>query len=175
MLLNITPADALDLVVAPKQVRKDRVIPAQFPHSPNSPYQREYEWLFTYERQLVAFLERWLKPYRYELIGEKGILCEALSNAFCHGHDKNPEKTIVVRVLLGEKGLIVQIKDSGPGFDARTVYRQYHSRKQYWMTAGNGLRQMAQSSNFGVFHDRTGTISHLVHLFNGSLEHVAYR
>ena len=172
MLLNITPADALDLVGSPQQIRKDRIIPARFPHCSYSPYQQEYEWLFSYERQLVAFLEQWLKPYRYELIGEKGILCEALSNAFCHGHGKDPDKPIVVRVLLGAKGLIIQIKDRGLGFDVRAVYRRYYRQKQYWLTAGNGLRQMAQSANFGVFHDRTGTISHLLHLFEGSFEHL---
>ena len=168
MLLDITPAEALELIGSPRQVLKERVVPAEFPHCANSPYQPEYNWLFKYERRLAAFLETWLKPFRYELIGEKGILCEALSNAFYHGHGKDPYKPIVVRVLSGERGLIIQIKDHGPGFDVSTVYQRFYRRKKYFETAGNGLRLMARSSNFGVFHDRTGTISHLVHIFNQS-------
>ena len=65
------------------------VIPRDFPDCPNSCYQPEYDWLFQYERQIAAFLAPWLRAYRYELIGEKGILCEALSNAFSHGHRKD--------------------------------------------------------------------------------------
>ncbi len=173
MLLDITPAEALQLVDSPRQMLKDRVVPAEIPHCPDSPYQSGYNWLFSYERRIAAFLEQWLKPYRYELIGEKGILCEALSNAFCHGHDKDPCKPIIVRVLVGGRGLIVQIKDCGPGFDVRAVYQSYYTRKIYYSTAGNGLRLMAGSSSFGVFHDSTGTISHILYFFNGSFDNTA--
>jgi hypothetical protein len=170
MLLSITPEQALDLIVSPRQILKDRIVPAEFAHCPDSPYQPGYDWLFSYERRLAAFLEEWLKPYRYELIGEDGILCEALSNAFCHGHNKDPYRPIIVRVILGKQGLIVQIKDTGPGFDVQTVYNRFVDQKQYYSTAGNGLRLMAQSPRFGVFHDPTGTNFVLVHLFDNTTE-----
>ncbi len=67
-----------------------------------------YGWLFWYERKLARFLEPWLKEFRQEIIGEKGIICEALSNAYCHGHRKDPAKVIKVNVLMGEHGLIIQ-------------------------------------------------------------------
>lgn len=174
MLLDITPAQALEMVDSPTQMLKDRLVPAQMPHCPDSPYQPEYNWLFTYERRIAAFLEQWLKPYRYELIGEKGLLCEALSNAFCHGHAKDPLKPIIVRVLVGKRGIIIQIKDNGSGFDVRTVYHRYHKKKKYYVTAGNGIRRMAQSSNFGFFHDPTGTISHLVYFFKEPFENAVF-
>ncbi len=169
MLLVIEPAKALQLIESPRQVRKDRIVPMECPVIPNSPYQPEYDWLFRYERQIAGFLEKWLKPFRYELIGEKGILCEALSNSFYHGHNKNPEIPIIVRVLLGQQGLMVQIKDNGPGFGVQQIYKNYLSRKPYYSTAGNGIRWMAESSNFGVFHDTTGTICCLLHLFSNGL------
>jgi anti-sigma regulatory factor (Ser/Thr protein kinase) len=173
MLLSITPADALELIASPRQILKDRVVPAEFPRILDSPYRIGYDWLHSYERHLAAGLEKWLKPHRYELIGENGILCEALSNAFCHGHGKDPCKPIIVRILLGEKGLIVQVKDTGKGFDAQSVYRRYHSRKPYYSSAGNGIRLMARSACFGVLHDSTGTIFILVHLFGDALQGLA--
>jgi anti-sigma regulatory factor (Ser/Thr protein kinase) len=170
MLLSMTPEEALHLIVSPRQVLKERIVPAEFPHLPDSPYQPGYDWLYNYERRIAAFLEKWLKDHRYELIGEKGILCEALSNAFCHGHEKDPHKPIWVRVILGERGLIVQIKDTGPGFDVQGIYRRYHAKKRYYSTAGNGIRLMDQSTNFGILHDATGTVFILVHLFDNGFE-----
>lgn len=168
MLLSITPQQALELIASSRQILKDRIVPAQFPAAPDSPYRPGYDWLYIYERRLASFLERWLKPYRYELIGENGILCEALSNAFFHGHDKDPEKPIVVRVILGDRGIIVQVKDTGPGFDVRKVYEQYKSQEKYYSKAGNGMRLMAGSSSFGVLHDSTGTVFFLVHVFDNA-------
>lgn len=175
MLLSITPEQALELIASPRQILKDRIVPADFPHSPDSPYRPGYDWLYSYERHIAAFLEKWLKPYRYELIGENGILCEALSNAFFHGHAKDPDRPIVVRVILGKQGLIVQIKDTGPGFNVQKVYNHYRTQKKYYSKAGNGIRLMAQSPNFGVTHDPTGTNFILVHLFDNTLENLAPR
>jgi anti-sigma regulatory factor (Ser/Thr protein kinase) len=172
MLLRMTPEEALHLIVSPRQILKERIVPAEFPHLPDSPYLPGYDWLYNYERRIAAFLEKWLKTHRYELIGEKGILCEALSNAFCHGHEKDPQKPILVRVILGKQGLIVQIKDTGPGFDVQGTYKRYHTKKRYYSTAGNGIRLMDQSPTFGVLHDATGTVFILVHLFDNGLENV---
>lgn len=170
MLLTMEPGQALVLIESPRLVREDTIIPGQIPEHPDSPYQAAYDWLFVYERQLAAFLEEWLRPYRFELIGEKGILCEALSNAFCHGHAKDPCKPIVLYVFKGKKGLLVRIKDSGEGFDVQTVYHRFCNNKHYYSTAGNGLRLMAQSRRFGVFYDATGTAFHLLYFFDGTLD-----
>lgn len=170
MLLSISPEESLRLIASPCQILKDRIIPSEFPRNPDSPYRPEYDWLYSYERRIAAFLEKWLNSYRYELIGEKGILCEALSNSFFHGHAKDPDKPIIVRVILGKMGLIVQIKDTGPGFDVQKVYSRYRTKKQYYSKAGNGLRLMAQSPSFGVLYDASGTVFILVYLFDNSLE-----
>jgi len=174
MLLSMTPEQALDLIASPRQILKERIVPAEFPQSQDSPYRSGYDWLYSYERRIAAFLEKWLKPHRYELIGENGILCEALSNAFFHGHAKDPQKPIIVRVILGDRGLIVQIKDTGPGFDAHSVYRRFRTQKKYYSKAGNGIRLMAQSPRFGILYDVTGTIFFLVHLFDGTLDQLSF-
>ena len=78
-----------------------------------------------------------------------------------------------MRVILGNKGLIVQIKDTGPGFDVRKVYNHYRTQKKYYSKAGNGIRLMARSPIFGVLHDSTGTVFILLYLFDNGLEALA--
>ena len=175
MILKITLSEALALLEAPEIIRRDDIVPRDFPDCPNSLYQPEYDWLFQYERQIAAFLAKWLRAHRYELIGQKGILCEALSNAFSHGHRKDPFKTIHVCVWLGRKGLLVEIRDSGEGFSAGDTYDNYFKRKQYFALAGNGMRLMAESRTFGVFHHSGGTAFCLLYLFKASLRDLPER
>lgn len=173
MLLAISPSEAREWIREPELIREDRIIPGDFPAAPNSPYAENYDWLFIYERRIAAFLEPWLKRFRYELIGHKGILCEALSNAFFHAHQKDSGKPIVVRVLLGKAGLMVDVEDCGPGFPVQNVYNRFCEKKCYFSSAGNGTRLMAENPNFGVFHSASGRIFHLLHLFAGNLAEVA--
>ena len=157
---------AMDFIHAAELVRDDTIVPAQVPECVNSTYRRGYDWLYRYERDIAGFLEPWLKPYRYDLIGEKGILCEALSNAFSHGHQKDPKQPILVHVYLGEHGLLVRIADSGAGFDVKNVMQRYFQKKHYYNTAGNGFHLMATSTKFGIFYNARGTVFHLLYAFH---------
>jgi anti-sigma regulatory factor (Ser/Thr protein kinase) len=103
--------------------------------------------------------------YRYELIGSKGLLCEALSNAFAHGNRKDPHLPIGVTIHQGTRGVVVRIKDSGKGFDIDGVLEEYSQGKSYYHTAGNGLRLMISSTVFHVFYTEGGTAFHLLHTF----------
>jgi hypothetical protein len=170
MLLGINATRAYRLIDQPQLIRSDRIVPQEFPPCPNSPYAPGYDWLFLYERQIAAFLEPWLKPYRWELIGERGIICEALSNAFLHAHAKDPGKVILLRVLLGKAGIMVEIEDSGRGFSVSRVYQGFMNNRRYFSSAGNGFRLMAANPNFGIFYSPAGTILYLVHRFAGDLD-----
>ncbi|MBU1168762.1 MAG: ATP-binding protein [Proteobacteria bacterium] len=164
MLIDITLEQALETLCDTKIILHEILIPSHCKNA-NSPYKPEYEWLFMYERKLAAFLETWTAHLRNELIGDKGILCEALSNAFCHGHKKDPLLPIDVYVFLGENGLLVRIKDTGPGFNLDDVKDQYTKGKTYFHLAGNGLRQMIRSSDFQIFYTDNGTGFNLMYLF----------
>ena len=166
MWLSVDLKGALDFVQSPKLIRDDIIIPKDFPECANSTYRPGYDWLYRYERDIAAFLEPWLKPYRYDLIGEKGILCEALSNAFSHGHGKDPKRAIVLKVYLGSRGLLVRVSDTGDGFNVPRVFQGYLQKEVYYHTAGNGIRLMATSNCFGVFYDRSGTAFHLLYDFD---------
>jgi anti-sigma regulatory factor (Ser/Thr protein kinase) len=98
------------------------------------------------------------------------LLCEALSNAFYHGHQRDPQRPIGMRVLVGEHGLIVHIADSGPGFDVAAVIDDYFKRRQYYSSAGNGLRLMDQSTRFAVYYNQPGNIFSLLYRFDGAYD-----
>lgn len=166
MLLSVNLEKVLVYIQSPKLIRDDTIVPDEFPECVDSTYRRGYDWLYRYERDIASFLEPWLKPYRYELIGEKGILCEALSNAFCHGHGKDPKRTIVLKVFLGERGLVVRVCDSGKGFNVRQVFQSYRNKKMYYHTAGNGIHLMASSKHFGIFYDAAGSAFHMLYSFD---------
>ena len=166
MLLFIDLVQALAFIRSPKLVRDDIIVPERFPDCVDSTYRRGYDWLYQYEREIAAFLSPWLKSYRYELIGEKGLLCEALSNAFCHGHGKDPKRSIALKVFLGERGLVVRICDCGKGFNVQQVIESYRKKKIYYHTAGNGMQLMAGSKRFGIFYDASGAAFHLLYAFD---------
>lgn len=48
-------------------------------------------------------------------------LAEALSNAAVHGHRLDPERRVAVAVAVSPGCVVVEVSDSGGGFDARGV------------------------------------------------------
>ncbi|BCS96363.1 hypothetical protein DSLASN_19950 [Desulfoluna limicola] len=165
MLIHISFEQGLSRIDNQGILHEEILVPAQCPASPNSPYRAEYEWLFGVERSLARTLSPWLERYRYELIGSKGLLCEALSNAFAHGNRKDPKQPIGITIHEGKKGVMVRIKDNGKGFDIEGVIDEYRQGKSYYHTAGNGLRLMISSTVFNVFYTDNGTAFHLLYTF----------
>jgi len=165
MLTDLTFEDSLSRICDPRVIFNETLVPSVCGKNPNSNYRSGYDWLFTYERILASVLEPWTAHLRFELIGEKGVLCEALSNAFCHGHKKDPAKPIDLSIFLGENGLIVRVKDSGSGFDILQVKEQFTQGKAYFHLAGNGLKRMIQSPHFHIFFTDEGSGFNLMYLF----------
>ncbi len=173
MLLELELDRALIIIKNSRIVRKDTVIPMDFPPVSHTPYRPGYDWLFTYERELARFLETWLKDFRHELIGEKGILSEALSNAFCHGNQRDALIPIEISVYQGDLGIIVKIEDSGEGFNVNELRKKFERGKDYFHLAGNGFRRMMFSDNLGVFYNLSGNAFHLLYLFHGNIASLA--
>lgn len=169
MLLPLNSKQALELIDSPEIIREDQVIPGHFRPCMDSPYGAGYDWIYRYERKIAPFFEPLLKSHHAELAGEKGLLYEALSNAFCYGHHKNPLKPITVSVLLGRTGLIVRVSDCGKGFNVKKVYKHYEKRKRRFSSVGNGIRLMASSPCFGIFYNQKGTAINFLYLFENGL------
>lgn len=163
MLIHLSFEQGLARIENHGVIHAETLVPAKCPTNPNSPYRAEYEWLFGVERTLARILSPWLETHRHELIGNQGLLCEALSNAFAHGNRKDPHRPIGIVIHKGRKGVVVRIKDSGDGFDVDGVMEEYSRGKAYYHTAGNGLRLMISSTVFQVFYTDAGTAFHLLY------------
>jgi hypothetical protein len=173
MLLNFDVSQASEFIESPETIREDRVIPGHFRPCPESPYGAGFDWLYRYELKIATFLEPWLKSPLSDLIGEKSLLHEALSNAYCHAHHRDPLKPITVRVLLGSQGLIIQVNDCGKGFNVQKVYKHYRKKRRYLTCVGNGIRLMAASSRCGAFYNQKGTAVHLLYPFHQKLDELS--
>jgi anti-sigma regulatory factor (Ser/Thr protein kinase) len=169
MLLNLTIGQASDIIDSAEIIRKDQVIPGHFRPCPESPYPPGYDWLYRYEHTMAKFLESKLQSLPADLIGDKSLLNEALSNAFCHAHHQDRLKPITVSVLLGTKGFIIQVTDCGKGFNLQKAYKHYRKKRRYLTTVGNGIRRMAEAHQYGVFYNTKGTRVHLLYLFDSNL------
>lgn len=165
MLTDLTLEQGLSQIGGAQILFCETLVPSSCRPNPNSTYRPEYDWLFTYERILAGILEPYTAHLRFELIGDTGVLCEALSNAYCHGHKKDPAKPIDLTVYLGDKGLIVRVTDSGPGFDLETVKDRFSKGKSYFHLAGNGLKRMIHSPHFRIFFTDGGRSFNLMYMF----------
>ena len=166
MLIETTATDALGALGLYRILHEEIIVPGNTPMITNSPYREGYDWLFVYERKLFHVVEKWLKPYRYELIGKQGILTELLSNAYCHGHAREPSLPIRVVIWIGQRGLMILIEDSGEGFAVRKIKSNLMRGKRYYSLAGNGLRLAIESQNFDIFFNQKGNAVHLLFRFS---------
>jgi hypothetical protein len=169
MLLNLTIGEAGDIIESAETLKTDQVIPGHFRPCPESPYPPGYDWLYRYEQTIAKFLASKLKSLPSDLVGAKGLLHEALSNAYCHAHHQDRLKPITVSILLGNNGFIIQVTDCGKGFNLQKVYKHYRKKRRYLTTVGNGIRRMAEAHQFGVFYNPKGTQVHLLYLFDKKL------
>lgn len=168
MFVEMTPAAAVRLLGNATRVLDERIVPADTRDPGHSPYRPGYEWLFFYERALARKLDPWLQQHRPVLFGSRGILSEALSNAFCHGNNRQSSLAIHVEVDVGARGLLITIGDAGRGFDVETlVSRAQRGRRHAFHNAGNGLRAMADAEAFGIFYSDGGRRCHVLYLDSG--------
>lgn len=144
----------------------DRVVPNQVEEIGDNRYSPRYAWMFSYEKSLKYRLEAALgQPIgelERRLFGADGVVSEALSNAFVHGHRRDPERAITVEVRLGTAGLLLTIRDSGAGFDHRRVTAGYLAGRPSFHVAGNGLRALIDAPDVEACWSDGGRALHLL-------------
>jgi hypothetical protein len=165
VLIEMSYDGALDLIGEHTVVLRERVVPAEVERLSHCPYRPEYGWLFTLERRVGRILDQWLSGHRRELIGPGGLLSEALSNAYCHGHRRDAAKPMWIRIVVGGDGVLIRIKDSGSGFDYREVARGVIHKRTYFHNAGRGLMRAVTAEHFAVFYTDGGQAFNLFHLY----------
>ncbi len=140
------------------------LIPEDHPFAANSPYRNGYDWLYIAERKILQASPPWIRDLRFELIGERGVLSEALSNAFCHAHDRRDNLPIHIKGHLGPGGILFSIRDQGRGFDVQDLLQKARSGKKYFQIAGNGVVRMESAQQFNIFYDMNGSRCNIYHV-----------
>ena len=137
---------AVDPVVAEWS---EEVVPGAVEELPHSRYSPRYAWMYAYEKRLkqriCRALGRPLGDWERRLFGPDGAFSEGLSNAFLHGHRRDPERPIGISCRVGSGGLQFVIRDQGGGFDVAAALGALGRGAGYYHMAGNGLRCLAES------------------------------
>jgi anti-sigma regulatory factor (Ser/Thr protein kinase) len=125
---------------------EDTIVPRDVDLVSNPRYSPRYAWMFSYERRLrdriFEGLGRKVPSLERDLFGADGVVSEGLSNAFVHGHRRDPERPITVRCVVGITGLALSIIDSGPGFDVEELLNMVEKNAKYFHQAGNGMKAL---------------------------------
>ena len=155
MIREFTETAGLQLVAPPIEGWTDEVVPGLVELLPSSNYSPVYAWMYAYEKGLKRRIERLigqpLGVWERRLFGADGAFSEALSNAFLHGHRRDPALPITIRCTVGERGLFFAISDQGPGFDSAAVLAARARSAPSFHIAGNGLRCLAETPGLTVW------------------------
>src|SRR5262249_5100279 len=100
--------------------------------------------------------ERFADVPRPELMRDLLIpLRRALGNAYKHGNDRNPAKTVSVEVTLTRKGALIAITDEGSGFDVALTLRRFQEQNGWRFQEQNGC-----GLGFRNLHEARSTVSY---------------
>ncbi len=126
----------------------DEVVPAKVDIFPNYGYSARYAWMFAYEKRLKYRIEdslgKPIKSIERTLFGSDGVVSEVLSNAFVHGHRRNPDVAIRVSCSVSRGALLFTVEDQGAGFDSDAMTAKFNRGANYFHQAGNGMRSLSQ-------------------------------
>lgn len=81
---------------------------------------------------------------------------ECLSNAMIHGNQLKVDKSVLVRIWIGQQWLRLQVTDEGPGFDWR---KMCHGAPDITKPHGRGLRICASYAERVRFNRRGNQIT----------------
>ncbi len=143
----------------------DEVVPDLVELFADHHYAPNYAWMYAYEKRLKYRIEEVLgQPLgglERILFGPDGVLSEAISNAFVHGHHRDPSRPIRVGCRVGTRGLLFSIGDQGKGFDVTKVLTALGRGGAYFHVAGNGLQTFDKTPGVVVSFADGGRTQHI--------------
>jgi len=149
-----------DFIRPIKAAWRDVVIPGEVELLRNYSYSPMYAWMYSYEKRLKKRLhtEAGRLPIAIErsLFGADGGFSEGLSNAFLHGHGRDPRLPIAIDVKAGSRGLLLAISDQGSGFDFETSILRAERGAHTFRIAGNGLRGLVANPDVYAWYADAG-------------------
>ena len=96
---------------------------------------------------------------RYYNLGE-----ELIANAVLRGNNRDPFLMASVKVLLGKKGWILRIRDSGTGFDVDKVLKTGEHQG-----AGQGLRHLKETKEIQFNDENNGSTLNIMGFYESKL------
>lgn len=167
MTMIEAPLEELLAAIHPAElVREDVIVPSQLSGTGTSAYV-----LFLnhagYKRTVTGRIEeaeRSVDPQRqFPRPSLSRALSYALENAFERGHNDDPALALTVRYFIGEGGIVIQVKDSGQGFDYREVQRRYCAGFPRMQRAGEGFRSYNSTPDLTFSFEDGGSTINLVY------------
>ena len=89
------------------------------------------------------------------------LIEEMLVNAIGHGNKYDASLIYSTKVLLGKKGWILRIRDSGPGFDYETTLKT-----EEYKNCGSGLKTLKASPGIEFNYENGGNTLNIMRLYN---------
>ncbi len=80
------------------------------------------------------------KIIRIAEIKESAAVEAAFHNSIMYGNKKDTGLPLKVKVFKGLKGVVIQIEDSGEGFDFKETQRKWENGETYYQNGGNGWK-----------------------------------
>lgn len=88
-------------------------------------------------------------------------LSEALSNAILRGNGEDPRKAVQVRAEVNRAGLVVEVRDEGPGFDLESATSDPTAPENLLREEGRGLFLMRALMDDVERYDDEGNVVRL--------------
>lgn len=86
---------------------------------------------------------------------------ELIANAILRGNNKDPFVVASAKVLLGEKGWVLRIRDSGKGFNVDSVLK--NGEYQY---GGQGLKMLKEREGIQFNYEDNGSTLNVMDFYN---------
>lgn len=99
----------------------------------------------------------WQGFTRPDLLGMRIAVEEAIANAIRHGHRDNPSKTVQVSYQVRPDGVVVEVRDEGPGFNPSAVPEP--ESDGLGSQPGRGLQLMRRHTNWLRFNSRGNCVT----------------
>ncbi|MBU0457228.1 MAG: hypothetical protein ABH824_02855 [Nanoarchaeota archaeon] len=161
MLLNneFTLENALKIIAPYKLIKQIKIIPAKNGKLQESSTGQLY-WRESPE--LNDFIFKRLKISARKNTQIWDAISLGLENAFWRGNKNNPQLEVIVRIFLGKNGKIIQIKDSGNGFDYVKKIKLLKSGGNYASGLGRGLKALNKVDSISAGYQGKGNILNIV-------------
>jgi anti-sigma regulatory factor (Ser/Thr protein kinase) len=166
VLINATLEQMLEEIKSAELFREDRIVPSQLEGTKTRAHARFLE-NSTYAHEVLLPISKAEEEFDDEPTPWPTRLYlaihAAIENAMMRGNGDDISLPIFIKYFVGQEGIVVQIKDSGPGFDFEAIQQKYLSRSPFAQGGGIGFRSYNGIPNLSVSFENGGNTINLMY------------